>query len=173
MADFVLSIAGILRIRVRFPEGAVPDDLRLSVVATLEAPEDQTSEGAGNLGGGINGQGADGMIQDLLPGSYLLTVSAPGRQTKRLQGVRIASGETRTLDVLLAPGKSDLPNFSLDFKSPRDLRERIPGLMDGYDEGARRIFVKMYREVFPAGSPFREALEAGLRDSGVLLEEEK
>ena len=56
---------------------------------------------------GANGQYS---ITGVEPGTYTLQASFVGYETKRLEGVQVAAGETTTADVAMSPGRVSLEN---------------------------------------------------------------
>jgi hypothetical protein len=153
-AELVLTLSeeGRLELNVRGAEG--PMDPEIAWTASLRARDVP--------GGGVDahqGRGRFLRIDALAGGLYDLDVNAPGRALFRQPSVLITPGRPTVLEVVLLPGKSDLPILEFDSGNDEDLKRQLPKLLDGLTEEARESLIPVLRGMIPEGDPRRAALE--------------
>jgi hypothetical protein len=160
-SDVTLTLlkAGRLVLRVRGADGPLPAQQPWTIRLSLRQPDNPQGRRSDPGFHAIQGQGAEATVEDLAPGIYEADLSAPGRLTARLEGLRIVSGEDVHRDAILLAGKSDVPLLDFQMSSPEDLKTRLPAILSGYTDEAVDQLIPVLKGLYPPNTPERTALE--------------
>jgi protocatechuate 3,4-dioxygenase beta subunit len=162
-----LRLQGSLALRVVDPEGEPVPRAEVSAVVETRVASGQGvfSMGSSSYGLGVTDQEGKLLAQPE-PGTHVLEVKAAGFETRRLPGVEVAGGETRSLEVVLRRGTDGvtlvgrvtdhagraLPGFHV---------QAVPDLKGAEAEGLHPLRQDGFTETDADGSYRLEALRPG------------